>query len=128
MDIACVGGRVGRDFLLPIKNGRTDAKCWLERGALPEGGFVEQGPGSEQRDEQGEEKQESHRFSPSRRCALWWLQDRQSGSRAYRGQTHKSFKVDAGDCRWLVMAAVSSTMATFLECGGKRQRHTAFLL
>ena len=59
-------------------------------------------------------------FSPSRRCALWWLQDRQSGGRVYRGQTHKYFKVDAGDCRLLVMASVSSTTATFLECGGKR--------
>ena len=118
--------RVGRDFLLPINNGSTDAKCWLERGALPERGFGEQGPGREQRDEQGEEKQESHRFSPSRRCALWRLQDRQSGGRAYRGQTHKYFKVDAGDCRLLVMASVSSTTATFLECGGKRSATPLF--
>ena len=36
MDIACVSGGASRDFLLPINNGSTDAKCWLERGALPE--------------------------------------------------------------------------------------------
>jgi hypothetical protein len=46
--------------------------------------------------------------------------------RAYRGQTHKYFKVDAGDCRLLVMASVSSTTATFLECGGKRSATPLF--
>ena len=45
---------------------------------------------------------------------------------AYRGQTHKYFKVDAGDCRLLVMASVSSTTATFLECGGKRSAKPLF--
>ena len=46
--------------------------------------------------------------------------------RAYRGQTHKYFKVDAGDCGLLVMASVSSTTATFLECGGKRSATPLF--
>jgi hypothetical protein len=36
MDIACVSGGTSRDFLLPINNGSTDAKCWLERDVLPE--------------------------------------------------------------------------------------------
>ncbi len=48
------------------------------------------------------------------------------GGRAYHGQTHKYFKVDAGDCRLLVMASVSSTTATFLECGGKRSATPLF--
>ena len=48
------------------------------------------------------------------------------GGRAYRGQTHKYFKVDAGDCRLLVMASVSSTTATFLEGGGKRSATPLF--
>ena len=48
------------------------------------------------------------------------------GGRAYRGETHKYFKVDAGDCRLLVMASVSSATATFLECGGKRSATPLF--
>src|SRR5947209_1102277 len=49
------------------------------------------------------------------------------GGAAYRGQTHKYFKVDAGDCRLLVMASVSSTTGNVFGVRWEAQRHTAFL-
>jgi len=61
MDIACVSGGASRDFLLPINNGGTDAKCWFERDVLPKWGFGEPGACCGQHDEQSNDKQESHR-------------------------------------------------------------------